>query len=128
MLSRAHPGQWQCDCCLRRYCVPCSEALDRAVDAHEGASCTDYRAGLRAASSAAGAEEALRALLESDLQKGLLRKCPACGLLQGKASGCNHVTCSACGRHWCWACAKFHADSCNPVYAHQGTCPGYAYA
>jgi hypothetical protein len=99
VLSRAHPGQWQCDCCLRRYCVPCSEALDRAVDVHDGASCADYRAGLRAAASAAGAEpeEVFRELLERVLREGLVRKCPACALPQGKASGCNHVTCSGCG-------------------------------
>ena len=124
VLLRAHPGQWQCDCCLRHYCVPCTKSMGRAVDAHEALSC----AGLRAAASAEGAEEVMRELLERDLRAGAVHKCPACQLPQGKASGCNHVTCSGCGAHWCWACAQFHASDGAPVYAHQGSCKGYKYA
>jgi hypothetical protein len=125
VVRRDHPGQWQCDCCLRRFCIACTEALDVAVEVHEDVGCQAYRTHRQAASDP---EAAVKALLLEDLKEGIVRKCPNCGLVQGKASGCNHVTCSGCGAHWCWACASFHAKTGEPVYAHQNECEGYRFA
>lgn len=33
------------------------------------------------------------------------KKCPKCGVLTQKASGCNHMTCT-CQAQWCWVCGK----------------------
>lgn len=33
------------------------------------------------------------------------QKCPACGVLTEKTSGCNHMTCQ-CKCEWCWVCGK----------------------
>ena len=44
------------------------------------------------------------------------KKCPKCGILTEKIGGCNHVTCSVCGIHWCWKCRDiFHKDN---IYDH----------
>merc|ERR1712228_257023 len=32
-------------------------------------------------------------------------KCPRCGILTEKTSGCNHMTCK-CKCEWCWVCGK----------------------
>eukprot|EP00416_Gambierdiscus_australes_P027220 CAMPEP_0171067190 /NCGR_PEP_ID=MMETSP0766_2-20121228/7853_1 /TAXON_ID=439317 /ORGANISM="Gambierdiscus australes, Strain CAWD 149" /LENGTH=490 /DNA_ID=CAMNT_0011523409 /DNA_START=83 /DNA_END=1555 /DNA_ORIENTATION=+ len=39
------------------------------------------------------------------LSKIVTRKCPRCGVITEKSSGCNHMTCQ-CKCQWCWVCGK----------------------
>jgi hypothetical protein len=44
-------------------------------------------------------------------------RCPHCKVPSVKESGCNHITCPRCQKHWCYAC-NFCADTSEQVYAH----------
>lgn len=37
-----------------------------------------------------------------------MKKCPGCGVMTEKTSGCDHITCSVpgCNTHWCFYCGK----------------------
>mmetsp|Transcript_4348 Transcript_4348/g.8049 ORF Transcript_4348/g.8049 Transcript_4348/m.8049 type:complete len:629 (+) Transcript_4348:38-1924(+) len=40
------------------------------------------------------------------------KKCPGCKIYIEKNQGCSHMTCRACGTHFCWHCLrKNHGDS-----------------
>lgn len=45
--------------------------------------------------------------------------CPNCITRVQKESGCNHMTCMACGYEWCWLCREkytnWHYSSLNPL-------------
>lgn len=32
------------------------------------------------------------------------KSCPICGMATMKNEGCNKMTCTNCGKHWCWKC------------------------
>ena len=126
-----HPGAWQCDCCLKRYCIPCMTAAYNsgkpgAVEYHEGMSHADYQLRSRAAASEAGAEAVFQQFLRQDLAQGKSKLCPCCSppVAFSKDRMCNHVTCPKSRRHWCFQCAKFHAATAGEVYNHMGSCPG----
>lgn len=42
--------------------------------------------------------------IDIDFTKLNIKKCPHCKAPTVKASGCNHITCSQCGTHWCYLC------------------------
>jgi hypothetical protein len=47
-----------------------------------------------------------------------IKKCPGCGTMTEKTSGCDHITCTmaGCGAHWCFFCGgKFDAQT---IYTH----------
>ncbi|KAG2452707.1 hypothetical protein HYH02_002939 [Chlamydomonas schloesseri] len=46
------------------------------------------------------------------------KPCPGCGVHTQKDGGCNHITCSACAKHWCYECGAFSADEAGEVYEH----------
>ncbi|KAG4441042.1 hypothetical protein IFR05_003497 [Cadophora sp. M221] len=56
---------------------------------------------------------------ESDaLKMKRIKKCPGCGTMTEKTSGCDHITCpvTGCGIHWCFYCGeKSDRDS---IYVH----------
>jgi len=43
-------------------------------------------------------------LFEQFYKKYRLKKCPYCQVVTLKNGGCNHITCSFCGKNWCWLC------------------------
>lgn len=32
------------------------------------------------------------------------KSCPVCGMATMKNEGCNKMSCTNCGKHWCWKC------------------------
>ncbi|KAH7360837.1 hypothetical protein BKA65DRAFT_604184 [Rhexocercosporidium sp. MPI-PUGE-AT-0058] len=50
-----------------------------------------------------------------------IKKCPGCGTMTEKTSGCDHITCTVagCGTHWCFYCGV-KSDQ-NSIYAHMST-------
>ena len=52
-----------------------------------------------------------------------LKKCPHCGIITEKVSGCNHITCSKCNYQWCWLCNGQY----NPEHFRQGKCKGFQF-
>jgi hypothetical protein len=47
----------------------------------------------------------------------VVKMCPACGVATEKTAGCDHIAC-ACGKHWCFNCGEYVADTGGEVYAH----------
>jgi hypothetical protein len=50
-----------------------------------------------------------------------IKKCPGCGTMTEKTSGCDHITCTVegCGTHWCFFCGgKFDQGA---IYTHMST-------
>lgn len=78
-------------------------------NAHTGRSCEEYQRQV-AKEERLAIDGALRGT----------RPCPSCGIATEKLNGCNHMTCSSCGRHWCWLCAStldsvsWHYNPGNP--------------
>ena len=65
--------------------------------------------------------------IDSDLkeyaQNNFVKKCPHCGIIIEKQSGCNHITCSKCGYQWCWLCNnKYENDHFD-----KGKCKGFKF-
>jgi hypothetical protein len=60
---------------------------------------------------------------------GFTMPCPWCKKPTTKQGGCNHMTCSTCGKDWCWVCGRktannsWHYDDAN-VWG----CPGMQFA
>ena len=38
------------------------------------------------------------------LSEAKMQRCPGCAAPTVKSDGCNHMTCTGCGCHWCWLC------------------------
>ena len=49
-----------------------------------------------------------------------IKRCPHCGIITEKSSGCNHITCSICNYVWCWLCSKEY----NSDHYINGKCKG----
>lgn len=48
------------------------------------------------------------------------KMCPTCRAIIFKNGGCNHMTCTSCGQHFCWTCnMRFNASE---QYRAHGTC------
>jgi hypothetical protein len=47
----------------------------------------------------------------------VVKMCPACGVATEKMAGCDHIAC-VCGKHWCFNCGEYVADTGGEVYAH----------
>jgi hypothetical protein len=43
--------------------------------------------------------------------------CPFCWLPSKKTSGCNHIACPQCKKHWCWKCG-LGSETSEAVYNH----------
>ena len=46
-----------------------------------------------------------------------------CGAVIEKTSGCDHMTCAVCKKHFCWKCHQFFTSG-DATYYHQRSCPG----
>ena len=55
--------------------------------------------------------------------------CPWCKKPTTKQGGCNHMTCSTCGKDWCWVCGcKASSHSWHYDDANVWGCPGMQFA
>ena len=65
--------------------------------------------------------------IDSDLkeytQNNFVKKCPHCGIIIEKQSGCNHITCSKCGYQWCWLCNNKYEEN----HFNEGMCKGFQF-
>mmetsp|Transcript_109478 Transcript_109478/g.290820 ORF Transcript_109478/g.290820 Transcript_109478/m.290820 type:complete len:522 (-) Transcript_109478:83-1648(-) len=66
-----------------------------------------YHSNAHAVGSKACAEHEREVLKQERkaLAKMNTRKCPKCGVVTEKVSGCNHMTCT-CTCQWCWVCGQ----------------------
>ena len=48
--------------------------------------------------------------MEEYAKNFFIKKCPNCGIITEKSSGCNHITCSKCSYQWCWLCNEKYND------------------
>ena len=56
-------------------------------------------------------------------KNNFVKKCPKCGIITEKSSGCNHITCSKCRFQWCWLC---NGEYTNEHY-NTGKCKGFQF-
>ena len=52
-----------------------------------------------------------------------IKKCPQCGVITEKESGCNHITCIKCNYQWCWLCNEKYEEG----HFDEGKCQGYQF-
>ncbi len=45
-------------------------------------------------------------LITEEISKGNIKRCPKCGQLTSKISGCNYLKCTICKIEWCWQCVR----------------------
>jgi hypothetical protein len=99
--------QMRCEKCGLEYCFIHSAA-------HPGETCRAYEQGQRRTNAD-----------HAKFVKGYTLPCPWCKKPTTKQGGCNHMTCSTCGKEWCWVCGRkavhhsWHYDDLN-VWG----CPG----
>ena len=61
--------------------------------------------------------------LKEYAQNNFVKKCPHCGIIIEKKSGCNHIICSKCGYQWCWLCNKEYKQN----HFNEGKCRGFQF-
>ena len=61
--------------------------------------------------------------LKEYAQNYFVKKCPYCGIIIEKQSGCNHITCSKCGYQWCWLCNNEYSQN----HFKEGKCKGFQF-
>ena len=61
--------------------------------------------------------------LKEYAQNYFVKKCPYCGIIIEKQSGCNHITCSKCGYQWCWLCNNQYSQN----HFKEGKCKGFQF-
>eukprot|EP00931_Biecheleriopsis_adriatica_P119043 TRINITY_DN94332_c0_g1_i1.p1 TRINITY_DN94332_c0_g1~~TRINITY_DN94332_c0_g1_i1.p1 ORF type:complete len:437 (-),score=53.10 TRINITY_DN94332_c0_g1_i1:29-1339(-) len=83
-----------CPRCKLEYCLLCSQVWQVQGCSHAEKSCLEYDANLPAG-------QHLR-----EKQWAGAKACPGCGVRTLRSMGCNHMTCTQCGAHWCWVCCK----------------------
>ena len=49
-----------------------------------------------------------------------IKKCPNCGIITEKYSGCNHIICYKCNYQWCWLCNEKYTED----HYEEGKCGG----
>ena len=81
--------------CGTAWCVSCKES------GHWPASCRDYH-DYRSYNK----EIEKYNMLENTVEG---RPCPKCGIIWEKLYGCNHMSCTQCGTHFCWGCGGEHS-------------------
>ena len=68
-------------------------------------------------------EKSIDTDLKEYAQNYFVKKCPSCGIIIEKQSGCNHITCSKCGYQWCWLCNKKYSQN----HFEEGKCKGFQF-
>ena len=67
--------------------------------------------------------ENLEASMIEFAKKNFVKKCPKCGIITEKTSGCNHIICSKCNYEWCWLCNGKYING----HYNEGKCKGYQF-
>ena len=66
-------------------------------------------------------------ILDSNIKEyalnNLIKKCPNCGIITEKDTGCNHMVCTKCQYQWCWLCNGKY----NEFHFKKGKCKGLQY-
>jgi len=47
-----------------------------------------------------------KVVIGKEANKEFFPKCPECGILTEKTSGCDHITCLVCKKEWCYKCSS----------------------
>ncbi|CAG2250486.1 DHX8 [Mytilus edulis] len=95
-------NEFSCGECGVRICTACH------IQYHDGISC-DTMKELKEDTSG------IAIWLRKDPHNRKL--CPGCGLPIEKSSGCDHMECTKCRRHFCWVCLA-HFSSSGDCYGH----------
>lgn len=103
--------------------------------AHPGLWCWQWEWQQRRARAdeAARAAAAAEAATDATLAR-FTRRCPhrRCGAPTIKSSGCNHITCRQCKRHWCWRCGRTMSAGSGVSWhynaANLAGCPGHMFS
>ena len=81
-----------------KFCIKCGELW------HEDGKCKE--------------EKEIDELFQKYRKKYNLKNCPYCHIVIIKNEGCNHMTCSYCGKDWCWLCQELF-DSTEEHYGNR---------
>lgn len=122
------PGQpmAQCANCHFVFCVYCRMAYHGVQPCRSNAGKRALRDEYVSATAAVKREmerrhgkRTLQFLVDESLTEEWMReksrKCPQCAISTEKLDGCNKMTCSRCGVHFCWICgASIKTSSSNP--------------
>lgn len=95
-------GRCRCATCHLDWCALCDSGHDA------DSSCEAFANWLRENSAA-------DAHFDELVQKQKMRRCPSCGHMVQKESGCNHMTCR-CQHHFCYSCGR--SLNANAPYSH----------
>jgi hypothetical protein len=104
-----------CEHCDFRFCTECNQPFHGVTQC--GLSEAERKAEIKRYLKATEAERlrleqvaiSTRKKQNNDseyLIRRLYKKCPSCRADIEKTMGCNHMTCTRCGRHFCWLCLK----------------------
>ena len=96
-----------CLLCLEEQCFKSGEPHKN----HPGMTCAEYDRSRKSG----------KLEIQKLIDEGLFRKSPCCGTLAEKLAGCDHMTCNACGMHWCYRC---HYVTKSWSYGHFDNCTG----
>lgn len=82
----------KCQDCKQSFCIKCNNSHNRFLGCD---SASEYQFRMWRLSTRQGC-----------------KKCPGCKIYIEKNQGCSHMTCRACGTHFCWHCLRSnHGDS-----------------
>lgn len=95
---------FDCDQCLKSFCIPCSEFAAKPIETHAGMTCVALRSQL------APEAQGLLRQIQDDI---LTNKCPRCKAAWIDFSGCLAVSCG-CGCGFCGLCSKDCASDAHP--------------
>tara|TARA_B110001452_G_scaffold258499_1_gene253804 strand:- start:1437 stop:2966 length:1530 start_codon:yes stop_codon:yes gene_type:complete len=102
--------------------------------AHPGLFCWQWEWHQRKArvDEAARAAAAAEAATNETLNR-YTKRCPhrRCGAPTIKSSGCNHITCRQCHKHWCWRCGATISNGSVSWHfntANRAGCPGHMFS
>ena len=112
------PRAFSCPKCERRYCLACDACEGGVGPAHDGMTCAELVAKIRADEEAAAQHESWRQandqtdaqfleLMRKELKRGTTKPCPQCGQGITKNGGCHHHLCLHCRCRFCWNCGAF---------------------
>mmetsp|Transcript_14875 Transcript_14875/g.32123 ORF Transcript_14875/g.32123 Transcript_14875/m.32123 type:complete len:390 (+) Transcript_14875:91-1260(+) len=81
-----------CPNCQLKFCVLCGYPWEHEEShaEHSGKSCLEHSAEF---DDGTGSR-----------RWGGAKECPGCSIRIVRSEGCNHMTCTQCGKEWCWVC------------------------
>lgn len=83
-----------CPSCQVDYCLLCSQTWEVSGQSHDGKSCLEFDSALPQSHKS------------KERHWAGAKACPGCQVRTLRSMGCNHMTCTQCGMHWCWVCGR----------------------